>query len=129
MQTLASKAYGQTQHRIAGDRDIEYALFAQITEALENVSTNAVEGAAARVDAISRNLSLWTILATDLLSPGNALPADMKNRLLILAEFVRRESMKRLSDDGELNPLVEINRTVMSGLIPDRSHNPPEGAA
>lgn len=129
MQTLASKAYGQTQHRIAGDRDIEYALFAQITEALENVATNAVEGAAARVDAISRNLSLWTILATDLLAPSNALPADIKKRLLILAEFVRRESMKRLSDDGELNPFIVINRTVMSGLAPDRIQPPMEGAA
>ncbi len=123
MQTLASRAYGQVQHRTAGDRDIEYALFEQITEELGSADGASGRDAAARIDAISRNLRLWSLLASDLLSDANALPADTRKRLLAISEFVRREGMKRLSDEGDLGDLIAINRTIMAGLGTPRASN------
>ncbi len=116
MQTLAAKTYGQVQHRTAGNRDIEYAVFDQITVDLEGVAQANDADPATRIDAISRNLRLWSLLAADLLSEANALPPETKKSLLTLSEFVRREGMKRLSDDGDLADLIAINRTIMSGL-------------
>lgn len=117
MQSLAYKTYGQVQKRTAGDSDIEYALFKQVTEALKTIKEDSDPTPAARADAISRNLQMWTILAADLMSKGNALPPDTKNGLLYLAEFVRRTSLPMLlSATGDVSDLIEINETIMEGL-------------
>lgn len=116
MQSLAYKTYGQVQHRTAGDKEIEYALFKQITEALEGVANDNDPAPAVRADAISRNLQMWTILAADLMGEGNALPPDTRNGLLYLAEFVRRTSMQLLSGPGDVSDLIDVNVTIMEGL-------------
>lgn len=116
MQALAVKAYGEVQQRTVGDREIEYALFRQITEALEAVSASTEFAPAAWADAISRNQQLWTIIAADLLGPANELPDDLKRSLIYLSEFVRRTSLKVLAGEDGLSDLIEVNRTVMAGL-------------
>lgn len=116
MQALAVKAYGEVQQRTVGDKEIEYALFRQITEALEAVSVSTEFAPAAWADAISRNQQLWTIIAADLLSPANALPDELKRSLIYLSEFVRRTSLKVLAGEDGLSDLIEVNRTVMAGL-------------
>lgn len=117
MQALAFKAYGEVKQRTAGERNIEFELFQQITEALEHVARSEDAAPALWADAIHRNLQLWSALAVDLLHPGNALPDEMKKSLLYLSEFVRQSSMKILSGTGELADLIEINRTVMGGMM------------
>jgi flagellar biosynthesis activator protein FlaF len=120
MQTLASKMYGQVQHRTAADRNIELALFEQITEALESSVTEPGIANVARIDAISRDVRLWSLLSADLLSPENHLPTETKRSLLGLSEFVRREGMARLADNDSLEDLISINRTIMAGLGANR---------
>ena len=117
MQALAFKAYGEVKQRTAGDRNIEFELFQQITEALEHVARSEDVAPALWADAIHRNLQLWSALAVDLLHPGNALPDEVKKSLLYLSEFVRQSSMKILSGTGELADLIEINRTIMGGMM------------
>ena len=117
MQALAFKAYGEVKQRTAGERNIEFELFQQITEALEHVARSEDVAPALWADAIHRNLQLWSALAVDLLHPGNALPDEVKKSLLYLSEFVRQTSMKILSGAGELADLVEINRTIMGGMM------------
>ena len=116
MQALAYKAYESVQTRTASDRDIEYALFEQITRALRDAAASTDVPAALRVDAISRNLQLWTMLAADLMAPDNALDVALKRGLLGLAEYTRRRSMVLLAEAGDLSDLIEINTTVMQGL-------------
>lgn len=117
MQALAFKAYGEVKQRTAGERNIELELFQQITEALEHVARSEDVAPALWADAIHRNLQLWSALAVDLLHPGNALPDEVKKSLLYLSEFVRQSSMKILSGSGELADLIEINRTIMGGMM------------
>ena len=117
MQALAFKAYGEVKQRTAGERNIEFELFQQITEALEHVARSEDVAPALWADAIHRNLQLWSALAVDLLHPGNALPDEVKKSLLYLSEFVRQSSMKILSGTGELADLIEINRTIMGGMM------------
>lgn len=117
MQSLALKAYGQITQRTAGDREIEFALFLQITEALESVIDPETRNLSDWADAINRNQQLWTIIATDLLLPGNGLPDDLKRSLLILSEFVRQASFKALAGNETISDLIEVNKTVMAGLI------------
>ena len=116
MQALAFKAYGEVKQRTAGEKQIEYALFRQITEALEAVAAGPEEAPTDWADAIHRNQQLWTTIALDLLHPGNSLPDEMKQSLLYLAEFVRRSSIRILSGEGEVADLITINHSIMNGL-------------
>ncbi len=115
MQQVAYKAYGDVASRTAGDRQVELSLFKQVTEALSAVSSDA--SYASKIEAVSRNLELWSALATDLLHPDNALPDELKASLLSLSEFTRRTGMSFLTG-GEVNidDFVEINNSVISGL-------------
>jgi flagellar protein FlaF len=116
LQSLAFKAYGEVTQRTAGEKDIELALFQQITNELRNVSDVNTVQPTDWAEAIHRNQQLWTTIAIDLLNPGNALPEEMKRSLLYLAEFVRQNSLKILSGDGDIADLIEINQSIMMGL-------------
>jgi flagellar protein FlaF len=116
LQSLAFKAYGEVKQRTAGEKEIEFALFRQITDALQQVSETEDVQPTEWADAIHRNQQLWTTIAIDLLHPGNALPDEMKRSLLYLAEFVRQTSIKIMAGEGEIADLIEVNQTIMSGL-------------
>lgn len=116
MQALAVKAYGEVQQRTVGDKELEYALFRQITDALESVLATTEFAPAEWADAISRNQQLWSLIAVDLLNPANALADELKRSLLYLSEFVRRTSLKVLAGEDGLSDLIEVNKTVMAGL-------------
>ncbi|MEM9670131.1 MAG: flagellar biosynthesis regulator FlaF [Pseudomonadota bacterium] len=117
MQNLAVQAYGDIQQRTASERDIERAILEQVTDALKEVLHTSDKSPAKKADAISRNLKLWTVFATDLGSPDNALPDDLKSNLLGLYEFVRQSSFSMLSGAAEnISELIEINESVIGGL-------------
>lgn len=116
MQQLASKAYGEVTNRTAGEKDIEYALFQQVTQSLEDISQAESPPPALWADAIHRNLEMWTVISADLLHPENALPEETKKSLLYLAQFVRQSSMELLAGAGDVADLIEVNRSIMAGL-------------
>ena len=116
MHALAYKAYDTVQQRTAEGKELELALFQQITDALDRAALNENVSPSEWVDAVHRNQQLWTTIAVDLLHPGNALPEEMKRSLLYLAEYVRQSSMQILAGNGDISDLIEINRTIMTGL-------------
>jgi flagellar biosynthesis activator protein FlaF len=122
LQALAHKAYGEVTQRTAGDKEIEYALFLQITEALEAILDPDTRSVADWADALSRNQQLWAIIAADLMHPGNGLADELKRRLFILSEFVRRTSLKAFAGEEVISDLIEVNRTVMAGLVRQADH-------
>lgn len=121
------KAYGEVAKRTASDRQLEFALFMQITTALENLMSPDRVSLSDWADAINRNQQLWTILAGDLMLPSNGLPDDLKRRLLLLSEFVRRTSLKVLAGEENVSGLIEINKAVMAGLVPSLLDGQDEG--
>jgi len=117
LQALAVKAYGEVRNRTADNKSLEHALFRQITDAMIEAETLAKTEASKWADAINRNLELWTVLTTDLLNPENQLPEPTRKALLELSVFVRRTSMRVLSGEEELTDLIEINESIMQGLM------------
>ncbi|GAB5459096.1 MAG: hypothetical protein Hens3KO_21260 [Henriciella sp.] len=116
MQSLAQKAYGQVQHRTAGPKEIEFAAFQHVTDALEIAAKDSKRLSPETAQAVSRNLELWTILASDLLSETNELPLEVRTSLIGISQFVRTTSMKVLSGSAEIADLIEVNRSIMGGL-------------
>ena len=128
MQQLAYKAYGEVTSRTANTGQIEYALFQDITQALKNVDEVETPQPAVWADAIDRNLKLWQILSTDLVSDANELDPVLKRNLIALAESVRQISYHVLSRKAEIIELIEINEIIMQGLE-GRSSSPADVAA
>ncbi|WP_300380656.1 flagellar biosynthesis regulator FlaF [Henriciella sp.] len=116
MHQLAFKAYGDVTHRTASDQQIEYALFREITHALQNVAQDDDPPPAVWADAIDRNLQLWTLLSVDLMNDENQLDAGLRVSFINLAESVRRISYSVLGGRAEISELVDINETIMEGL-------------
>jgi len=67
-------------------------------------------------NAISRNLDLWTLLATDLMHPENQLAEGLRKSLLELSIFVRRTSTEILGGSDGLADLIDINESIIKGL-------------
>ncbi len=113
----ARSAYATGAVRTA--RGSEYAIFAKITHALRVLDETDASAYAALARAVHDNLRLWGALATDLRSDGNQLPDALRASLISLAEFVRKHSMRVLAGKASIEPLIDINTSIMRGLRGD----------
>ena len=99
-------------------RKTEYRLFAQVTRALMNVEESDSLNADFR-EAIEWNRRMWNALEIDLASDANSLPDALKAQLISVAMWVERHSAMALRGEGEVDPLITVNRSVMEGLGAD----------
>jgi flagellar protein FlaF len=114
----ATRGYTQTTASTGTPRSIELQAFQRVTSML---SASKAENAPFNVkaEAVYLNTKLWLTLAVDLLSPQNALPTELRAQLFGLAEFQRKHGLKVLSNQAEIDDLIEINTAIMRGLRGD----------
>ena len=67
-------------------------------------------------EALDANKRLWNILSADCSTPDNKLPPSLRAQIISLALWVSRYSSEVLRDGAEIDPLIDINRTMMEGL-------------
>src|SRR5215813_10711013 len=114
---MSLKAYQQTQKKFANPRDTEYRLFAQITSAL--INTKDLPRTDQRlISAVTRNRELWSTLAIDCADEGNQLAKTLRAQIVSLSLWVSRYTSTVMRENAELEPLIDINRTIMEGLAP-----------
>lgn len=104
--------YGSSNLRT--ERDYEYEAFSRVTRMLNRAHDNPT--GANKCEAIHMNNELWTILASDLAQPGNALDPETKAGLISLAGFSVRQGLAVLNGDNDIAPLIDVNISVMKGL-------------
>jgi flagellar protein FlaF len=112
--SLARVAYAAAAP-VRTPRDTEIIAFETITARLVRASA-ADAPMPLRAEAIHANRMLWTALATDIATPDNGLPRDLRARLLYLAEFSLLQSRAALRNPEALAGLIDVNRAVMRGL-------------
>jgi flagellar protein FlaF len=103
--------YAAAQDAAASPRELEIRAFRYVNGLLA-----AARDVPARAAALHKAHRLWAILLADLLAPGNALPAELKGRLVSLGLWAQREADSRLSDQGSLEPLMALHRDMIAGL-------------
>ena len=69
------------------------------------------------IDACYLNQQLWTALLTDLALPQNALPEDLKVRLISIGIWVHRYTLRVMNGSEPVDPLISVNRNILEGLI------------
>lgn len=112
----ALSGYAAAAKPVRTDRGTEYAAFARVTSSLKAVDATDKSAFPALAEAIFDNQRLWSLLARDLRQDGNALPIELRVQLISLAEFVQKHSRSVLRGAESVDPLIDINTSIMRGL-------------
>ena len=113
---MSLQAYKTAATRAENPREMEYRLFGQVTRALMHASTVDASDIATRIDALDWNRRLWTALATDCSSEGNAMDKSLRAQIISISLFVGRHSSAVMRGDDDFEALIDINKMVMQGL-------------
>lgn len=73
------------------------------------------QGGRALLEACHLNSKLWAALVVDLALPENALPDDLKARLISIGLWVQRYTLQAMSG-ADIDPLIDVNRSIAEGL-------------
>ena len=112
---MSLKAY-QTTQRIAEDpRATEYRLFGQVTGALIDAQKTGVSGGPL-AETLDWNRRLWRTLASDCMDDRNHLSREVRAQIISLSMWVTKYSKQVTREGASIDPLIEINRTIMQGL-------------
>lgn len=112
---MTFKAYQNTQQITENSRETEYRLFGQVTGALINAQREGRIGGPL-AEAVDWNRKMWRLLAADCLDDRNKLPDGLRANIVSLSLFVTRYSKDVMRNGASLDPLIEINRSIMQGL-------------
>lgn len=112
---MSLKAYKQALKVTEGGRDTEFRLFAEVTRALM-AATGCQRTDRKLISAIDWNREMWSTLALDCSSGDNRLPNNLRAQIVSLSIWVARYSSRVMRQDAPMEPLIEINRTIMQGL-------------
>jgi len=110
---MSLQNYQITQNTTEDPRRTEYRLFAQVTKALmDALAGNETETA----QAIHWNRRMWLALQADCSEEDNVLNDQTRAGIISLAIWVDKHSRKVLRGEAQVEPLIEVNRSIMEGL-------------
>ncbi len=112
---MTLKSYQSAQRTVEDSRTTEYRLFGQVTGALIDAKTANAVGAPL-VHAVDWNKRLWRTLAADCMDDRNSLTEDVRAKIISLSLWVGKYSRSVTREKASLDPLIDINRTIMQGL-------------
>ncbi|WP_291845329.1 flagellar biosynthesis regulator FlaF [Maricaulis sp.] len=118
---MSLQAYQKTSARAEDPRATEYRLFAQVTRSLMHAKTLPMDAVRDRAAAIDWNRRVWSNLALDCASQDNKLPEALRAAIISLSIFVSKHGSFAMRNPEAIDDLVDINRTVMQGLMPQAS--------
>ncbi|MFM7344996.1 MAG: flagellar biosynthesis regulator FlaF [Tagaea sp.] len=111
------QAYGRVQNATENPRSMEYRLLGQVTAALTK-ARDGNPGTAEFVDAMLWNKKVWDAFIVDLSSEGNRLPKELRAQIIGIGLWVGRETIQVLDGTGDIDALINVNKTIMEGLAP-----------
>lgn len=111
------QAYGRVQNATENPRSMEYRLLGQVTAALTK-ARDGNRGTAEFVDAMLWNKKVWDAFIVDLSSEGNRLPKELRAQIIGIGLWVGRETIQVLDGTGDIDALINVNKTIMEGLAP-----------
>lgn len=113
---LARQAYAPTTHSLKSDRDIEAQLVGKVTATLRRAASKQKTHYPEFVEALHQNREMWAAFAVDVAGTDNTLSKPLRAQIFYLAEFTELHSSKILRGEADVDPLIEINTSVLRGL-------------
>ena len=112
---MSLQSYQQVQNATEHGRRTEYRLFALVTKSLRDAAES--DDATVRTKALHWNRRLWLTLQADCANDDNTLSEEVRAGIISLAIWVDKHSRVVMRGQGEIAPLIDINRSIMEGLI------------
>lgn len=113
---MSLNAYKNALKSAETPKQAEYRLFAEVTAALTEAKRVAARGTVL-VEALDWNRRLWSTLASDCSSDGNALPRELRAQIISVGLWVSRYASEVARGKADIDALIEVNRTIMEGLV------------
>jgi flagellar biosynthesis activator protein FlaF len=111
---MSLHSYEVAQNTTESSRQTEYRLFAQVTRAL--MECQKEDGKSPLSKAIHWNRRLWLALQADCALENNVLPDETRAGIISLSLWVDKHSRKVLRGEAKVEPLIDVNRSIMEGL-------------
>ncbi|MFP4520395.1 MAG: flagellar biosynthesis regulator FlaF [Oceanicaulis sp.] len=115
---MSYRAYQTASARTEDPRSTEYRLMGQVTRALMEALDAPASEIRRRAEALDWNRRVWTAFAADCASPDNGLPESLRASIISLSIFISKETSTAMRGGGDIETLIDINRTIMQGLAP-----------
>jgi flagellar protein FlaF len=113
---MSLQAYKTAAERAESPRETEYRLFGEVTRALMAAAAADTSDVKTRIAALDWNRRLWSALAADCSSDGNALPSGVRAQIITLSLWVNRHTSAVMRNQESFQPLIDVNRSIMQGL-------------
>ena len=110
---MSLRSYEIAQNTTEEPRRTEYRLFAQVTKALMDAVAG---GAGDAAQAVHWNRRMWMALQADCADESNVLNDQTRAGIISLAIWVDKHSRKVLRGEAQVQPLIDVNRSIMEGL-------------
>ncbi|NVJ69632.1 MAG: flagellar biosynthesis regulator FlaF [Alphaproteobacteria bacterium] len=112
---MSYQAYQKAQQSADSPSQVEYRLFAEVTNALMKAKDRGIRDKG-MVEALDWNRRMWSVLSSDCGTEGNALPAQLRAGIISLSIWVSKHSSAVMRGEEDIEDLININRTIMEGL-------------
>jgi len=112
---MSYQAYQKAQQSAENPSQVEYRLFAEVTNALMKVRERAKRDKE-MVEALDWNRRMWSVLSSDCSTEGNGLPPQLRAGIISLSIWVSKHSSAVMRGEESIDDLININRTIMEGL-------------
>ena len=106
--------YRTAQKVVSTPIQIEADLIGKITREIE---LQRHQGGPDYVKVLHQNVQLWNALSADLLCEENKYPTNLKASLISLSIWVEKHTRKVLHEGGDVDALIDVNRSIVSGLF------------
>lgn len=120
---MSYAAYQTAAVRTEDPRSTEYRLMGHVTRALMEARDMPKTEIRKRAAALDWNRRVWSAFAADCASDDNQLPHTLRASIISLSIFISRETSAAMRGGGDIDLLIDLNRTVMQGLAPRGSES------
>jgi len=112
---MSYQAYQKAQTSAETPSQVEYRLFAQVTNALIAVKDKPVTNPET-IAALDWNRRMWSVFSSDCGTKGNSLPDQLRAGIVSLSIWVSKHSSLVMRGSESVDSLIDINKTIMEGL-------------
>lgn len=112
---MSYQTYQKAQTSNESPSQIEYRLFAQVTNALTDVKDKPITDPQT-IAALDWNRRMWSVFSSDCGAKGNQLPDGLRAGIISLSIWVSKHSSLVMRGKESIDNLININKTVMEGL-------------
>ena len=112
---MSYQAYQKAQTSAETPSQVEYRLFAQVTNALIAVKDQPVTDSKT-IAALDWNRRMWSVFSSDCGTKGNSLPDQLRAGIVSLSIWVSKHSSLVMRGSERIDSLIDINKTIMEGL-------------